>query len=55
MESKGSCRAGGAAMTAFAKLQFSDMTDDEHDQIAKSLLKYCELDTLAMVRRNLKV
>ena len=40
---------GGAALTAYAKLQFQDMSDKERSQITKGLLKYCELDTLAMV------
>lgn len=40
---------GGAAMTAYARLQFEDMSDYEREEIRKALLKYCELDTLAMV------
>ena len=40
---------GGAALTAYAKLQYQDMTDKERSQITKGLLMYCELDTLAMV------
>ncbi len=40
---------GGAAMTAYARMQFTEMTETERDLIAKGLLKYCELDTLAMV------
>lgn len=40
---------GGAAMTAYAKMQFASITDLERDRIVKGLLKYCELDTLAMV------
>lgn len=40
---------GGAALTAYAKLQYQDMTDKERAQITKGLLMYCELDTLAMV------
>ncbi len=42
-------REGGAAMTAWAKMQFSEMTKDEKDALAAALLRYCELDTLAMV------
>jgi hypothetical protein len=30
-------------------LQFVDMSTHERDTITTSLLKYCELDTLAMV------
>lgn len=40
---------GGTAMLAYAQIQFSDMTETERELIRKSLLKYCELDTLAMV------
>ncbi len=40
---------GGAALTAYSKLQYTDMTDFERKELEKSLLKYCELDTLAMV------
>lgn len=40
---------GGAAMTAYAKLQFTDMPEKERDRIRSELLKYCELDTFAMV------
>ncbi|MGV1012544.1 MAG: DUF2779 domain-containing protein [Flavobacterium sp.] len=40
---------GGAALTAYAKLQYVDMTSNERNEITQGLLKYCELDTLAMV------
>ena len=40
---------GGAALTAYSKLQFVDMPDHERETIINGLLKYCELDTLAMV------
>lgn len=40
---------GGAALTAYAKMQFEDMSEYERSELASSLLKYCELDTLAMV------
>lgn len=40
---------GGAAMTAYAKMQFCEMSDVEREMVTKALLKYCELDTLAMV------
>ncbi len=39
---------GGAAMTAYARMQFTQMPDAERQRIQNSLLKYCELDTLAM-------
>ena len=40
---------GGMALTAYAKLQYQDMTDKERTEITSGLLKYTELDTLAMV------
>ena len=40
---------GGAAMMAYAKMQFTDMTDEEREALRNALLQYCELDTLAMV------
>ncbi len=40
---------GGAAMTAYAYLQFSEMSSEERHKIQDALLKYCELDTFAMV------
>ncbi|SDQ91128.1 DUF2779 domain-containing protein [Flagellimonas zhangzhouensis] len=40
---------GGSAMIAYAKLQFEEMTIMERAEIKNALLKYCELDTLAMV------
>jgi len=40
---------GGAAMTAYAKLQFFDMPQTERKKLVQGLLRYCELDTLAMV------
>ncbi len=40
---------GGAALTAYGKLQFEEVNDKERSAIKSGLLKYCELDTLAMV------
>jgi hypothetical protein len=40
---------GGAALTAYGRLQYTDMTDQESKAIQRALLKYCELDTLAMI------
>ena len=40
---------GGAALTAYGKLQYTDMDDNERLKIKEGLLRYCELDTLAMV------
>jgi len=42
-------RDGGAAMTAYARMQFEEMSDYERKALSEALLKYCELDTLAMV------
>ena len=41
--------SGGAAMTAYARMQFTQMTHVEREHARKALLRYCELDTLAMV------
>jgi hypothetical protein len=40
---------GGAAAMAYARLQFEDLDDEARLRIKDSLLRYCELDTLAMV------
>ena len=40
---------GGAALTAYGKLQYTDMQEIEIEELTKALLMYCELDTLAMV------
>lgn len=40
---------GGAALMAYAKMQFEHMSDYERSELQAGLLKYCELDTLAMV------
>lgn len=40
---------GGAAMTAYCRMQFSEMSEYERDKLKAALLKYCELDTFAMV------
>ncbi|WP_031516350.1 DUF2779 domain-containing protein [Desulfofalx alkaliphila] len=40
---------GGAALTAYIRMQFEDMSDYERTELEKALLKYCELDTFAMV------
>jgi hypothetical protein len=39
--------AGGN--TAYARLQFEDVDEVERRMIREALLRYCELDTLAMV------
>jgi len=40
---------GGSAMVAYAKMQFTEMADTERKAVTSALLRYCELDTLAMV------
>jgi hypothetical protein len=42
-------RGGGAAMAAYLRLQQKGLPQTYRDAIAKGLLRYCELDTLAMV------
>lgn len=39
---------GGAASYAYLRLQFEDLTDEERASLRRGLLRYCELDTLAM-------
>jgi hypothetical protein len=40
---------GGTAMMVYAKMQYTEMSIEERTALEKALLKYCELDTLAMV------
>lgn len=40
---------GGSATTAWARMQFEDSPALEREQLRQALLRYCELDTLAMV------
>jgi len=40
---------GGAAATAYARLQFEELDHQSREKICSALLRYCELDTLAMV------
>jgi hypothetical protein len=40
---------GGAALTAYGKIQYTDMSERERQEISEALKRYCELDTLAMV------
>ena len=42
-------KEGGAATIAYAKLQFTNMINSEREELRNALLRYCELDTLAMV------
>lgn len=39
---------GGAAATAYARLQFEQMDVQTRERIKSALLRYCELDTMAM-------
>jgi hypothetical protein len=40
---------GGAAMVAYARLQFEGIPEPVRESVRNALYKYCELDTLAMV------
>ena len=40
---------GGTALTAYAMMQFTHMSDQEREKVKVALLRYCELDTFAMV------
>lgn len=40
---------GGAALTAYGRMQFSEMSEMERKELSSALLRYCELDTMAMV------
>lgn len=49
MEESEAIREGGAAMTAYCRLQFTEMPEAQRDALVRGLLRYCELDTMAMV------
>ena len=40
---------GGAAATAYARLKFETLSPESRVKLERALLRYCELDTLAMV------
>lgn len=40
---------GGAAMTAYCLLQFAEVPEAQRVALVRGLLRYCELDTMAMV------
>ena len=40
---------GGAALTAYNYLQYSNVSDKQRKHLKDALFKYCELDTMAMV------
>jgi len=48
-EEEGVIAQGGLAMTAYNYTQFSSISSEERLKIEEALLRYCELDTLAMV------
>jgi hypothetical protein len=48
-DDEGSIANGGVAMTAYNFTQFNSLNSDERVKISEALLRYCELDTLAMV------
>jgi hypothetical protein len=48
-DDEGVINQGGLAMTAYNFTQFNNINDAERRSIAQALLRYCELDTLAMV------
>ena len=57
-DDEGAINQGGLAMTAYNYTQFKDLNDSERQSIEQALLRYCELDTLAMVilvQRLLKI
>lgn len=41
--------SGGAAMMAYARIQYADVPIVEREAYGQALLRYCELDTLAML------
>lgn len=44
-----SISSGGPAMMAYAEMQFMEIDKAQRDKLKNALLRYCELDTLAMV------
>jgi hypothetical protein len=48
-EGETSVIAEGGAATAYSRLQFEDLDDEARSRIILALLRYCELDTLAIV------
>jgi hypothetical protein len=40
---------GGAAMTAYSYLLYTDLSEEIRQAYKGALLRYCELDTMAMV------
>jgi len=48
-EQESSVANGGAAMSAYNEIQFTSTTPERRKELQEQLLRYCELDTLAMV------
>ena len=48
-DNEGTIADGGTAMMAWARMQFEDIPEAKKAATFKGLLRYCELDTLAMV------
>ncbi len=40
---------GGLALSAYGKMQFTNISSTDRSILSKALLRYCELDTMAMV------
>lgn len=40
---------GGAALSAYGRMQYEEMSDYERGELSQALRNYCELDTMAMV------
>ncbi|MFM8438281.1 MAG: DUF2779 domain-containing protein, partial [Candidatus Kapaibacterium sp.] len=49
LSSDGDVAAGGSALQAYSRAVFGALSDDERASLRRSLLRYCALDTLAMV------
>ena len=41
---------GGTASSEYVRVTFGDVTEEEREHVRAGLLKYCHLDTLAMIR-----
>ena len=42
-------KEGGAASVAYGRIQYTEMVEAERESVRKALLRYCEIDTMAMV------
>ena len=49
MDSEERINNGGLANANYAKLQYDGLSDEEKLKLKNALLRYCELDTMAMV------